>query len=434
MSEKTSMLIKELIATVSSGDWGTDTPSEKSANKVLCIRGADIPDLKIGGNGKMPVRFLKDKNFRERQLKENDFVVEVSGGSPTQSTGRGLLINSRILGIDGTPKICSNFCKRLSLKQDLVDPRYFYYFWSNNYNLREFFKWENGTTGIKNLDVSTYLESETISLPSLDVQRKIAAVLGTLDDKIEKNRKLNATLERMAQALFKSWFVDFEPFGVERKNVDGRQIPVELELMQIGQLNPTLETGKRPKGGASTSGVPSVGAESVKHLGDFDYSATKFVPEEFAAKMVRGKINGYEVLLYKDGGKPGTFMPHFSMFGEEFPYADFYINEHVFKLDAGSRERNVFLLFNLQTDINVHWFESCGAKAAVPGINQSNVFETWVFNPDQPKAKEYSATVLPMVTKILRNCRQNRTLAQLRDALLPKLMSGELDVDQVRID
>ena len=150
--------------------------------------------------------------------------------------------------------------------------------------------------------------------------------------------------------------------------------------------------------------------------------------------MVRGKINGYEVLLYKDGGKPGTFMPHFSMFGEEFPYADFYINEHVFKLDAGSRERNVFLLFNLQTDINVHWFESCGAKAAVPGINQSNVFETWVFNPDQPKAKEFSAIVLPMVTKILKNCKQSRTLAQLRDTLLPKLMSGELDVDQVRID
>lgn len=313
-----------------------------------------------------------------------------------------------------------------------VDPRWLYFVIAND---KFFDHCMAGAKGCKmpRGDKQQILEYP-VRLPDKPTQRKIAAVLGALDDKIELNRKMNATLEQMAQALFKSWFVDFEPFGVERKSVDGRQIPVEFELVQIGQLNPTLETGKRPKGGASTSGVPSVGAESVKHLGDFDYSATKFVPEEFAAKMVRGKINGYEVLLYKDGGKPGTFMPHFSMFGEEFPYADFYINEHVFKLDAGSRERNVFLLFNLQTDINVHWFESCGAKAAVPGINQSNVFDAWVFNPDQPKAKEFSAIVLPMVTKILKNCKQSRTLAQLRDTLLPKLMSGELDVDQVRID
>lgn len=366
-------------------------------------------------------RFITEEglnNSSAKWIKANCVVVAMYGATAGQ------------VAVVKIPVTTNQACCNLEVDDNKADYRFVFY------ALRQSYK---SLSGLANGGAQQNLNAQIIkdykiSFSPLPTQRKIAAVLGALDDKIEMNRKMNATLEQMAQTLFKSWFVDFEPFGVERKSVDGRQIPVEFELVQIGQLNPTLETGKRPKGGASTSGVPSVGAESVKHLGDFDYSATKFVPEEFAAKMVRGKINGYEVLLYKDGGKPGTFMPHFSMFGEEFPYADFYINEHVFKLDAGSRERNVFLLFNLQTDINVHWFESCGAKAAVPGINQSNVFETWVFNPDQPKAKEFSAIVLPMVTKILKNCKQSRTLAQLRDTLLPKLMSGELDVDQVRID
>ena len=409
--------------TVGRGEYGIAASAvEYSRDKYTYLRITDIKD-----DGTIDFSGLKsvdEPNAKRYLLEPNDIVFARTGAS----TGRSYFYDGR----DGQ-FVYAGFLIKFSLDPAKVFPQYVkYHCLSEGYRAWVSQTMTGSTRG--NINAVT-LGQMPLRLPSLPTQRKIAAVLGALDDKIVLNRKMNANLEAMAQALFKSWFVDFEPFGKDRKEVaEGVFVPDELDMVQVASLNPTLETGKRPKGGASASGIPSVGAESVKQLGDFDYLATKFVPEEFAAKMSRGKINGYEVLLYKDGGKPGTFIPHFSMFGEGFPYDEFFINEHVFKLDAGSPERNVFLLFNFQTEVNVHWFESCGAKAAVPGINQSNVFDAWVFNPDQPKAKEFGAIVLPMVTRILKNCRQNRTLAQLRDALLPKLMSGELDVEAVKVE
>lgn len=199
-------------------------------------------------------------------------------------------------------------------------------------------------------------------------------------------------------------------------------------MVQIANIPHILETGKRPKGGAVSSGVPSIGAENVKELGIVNFSSAKYIPEEFAQKMKTGVINGYELLLYKDGGKPGTFIPHFSMFGEGFPYQKFFINEHVFKLDFGDHGYNEFAYFYMQTDYAYHWLAHNGCKAAVPGINQQNVNDIWIYDPQNSKVREFCEWVQPIFTNIFKNCAQNVKLASLRDTLLPKLMFGELDV------
>ena len=273
-----------------------------------------------------------------------------------------------------------------------------------------------------------------VELPPIEEQRKIGGLLKAIDDKIELNNVINNNLEQQAKTLFKSWFVDFEPF--DESFVDspiGTKIPHSLQMVQIGSLSHILETGKRPKGGAVATGVPSIGAENVKRLGEVNFASAKYIPVEFAQKMDKGKVHGYELMLYKDGGKPGTFIPHFSMFGEGFPYDDFYINEHVFKLDFGDKGFNEFCYFYLQTDYPYNWLVNNGGKAAVPGINQQDVNSIWIYHPDNPIVKEYCKWVQPIFTTILRNCSQNVKLSQLRDALLPKLMSGELDVSDIEI-
>ena len=273
-----------------------------------------------------------------------------------------------------------------------------------------------------------------VELPPIEEQRKIGGLLKAIDDKIELNDVINNNLEQQAKTLFKSWFVDFEPF--DESFVDspiGTKIPHSLQMVQIGSLSHILETGKRPKGGAVATGVPSIGAENVKRLGEVNFASAKYIPVEFAQKMDKGKVHGYELMLYKDGGKPGTFIPHFSMFGEGFPYDDFYINEHVFKLDFGDKGFNEFCYYYLQTDYQYNWLANNGGKAAVPGINQQDVNSIWIYHPDNPIVKEYCKWVQPIFTTILRNCSQNVKLSQLRDALLPKLMSGELDVSDIEI-
>ena len=268
-----------------------------------------------------------------------------------------------------------------------------------------------------------------VFIPSLNIQEKIASFLSSLDDKIELNRRINENLEQQAQALFKSWFIDFGPFK-DGKFVDSElgMIPEELTISHIGDIPHTIESGRRPKGGAVLKGVPSIGAENIKGLGYYDYSKTKYIPEDFALTTNRGKINGYELLIYKDGGKPGYFIPNYTIFGEGFPFDEMFINEHVFRLDLMSKEYNVFAYFYMQTPYIMNQLNSIGGKAAIPGINTKDVESLPIFTEDNKKIKEFGNLVLPMITTILRNCHENARLAQLRDTLLPRLMSGKLEI------
>ncbi len=263
-------------------------------------------------------------------------------------------------------------------------------------------------------------------------QRRIASILSSLDRKIELNNKINADLEEMAQAIFKNWFVDFEPFK-NGKFVDSElgMIPEGWKVSQIADIPHILENGKRPKGGAVEKGIPSVGAEHVKGMCTYDYSKTKYINCEFAAKLKTGKINGYELMIYKDGGKPGYFIPNFSIFGEGYPFENCYLNEHVFKLDFdGNKEFNIFCYFFFKTEQIMSYFNAQGAKAAIPGINKKDVENIYIFSPDNESVIKFGEFAYPLFKQMLKNAIENRTLSLLRDTLLPRLMSGEIEVPQ----
>ena len=260
----------------------------------------------------------------------------------------------------------------------------------------------------------------------------IVSILSSLDRKIELNNKINADLEEMAQAIFKNWFVDFEPFK-DGKFVDSElgMIPEGWKVSQIADIPHILETGKRPKGGAVEKGIPSVGAEHVKGMCAYDYSKTKYINCEFAAKLKTGKINGYELMIYKDGGKPGYFIPNFSIFGEGYPFENCYLNEHVFKLDFdGNKEFNIFCYFFFKTEQIMSYFNAQGAKAAIPGINKKDVENIYIFSPDNESVIKFGEFAYPLFKQMLKNAIENRTLSLLRDTLLPRLMSGEIEVPE----
>lgn len=284
---------------------------------------------------------------------------------------------------------------------------------------------------IKHISLKTMREY-VFELPSLTDQRRIVSILSSLDRKIELNNKINADLEEMAQAIFKNWFVDFEPFK-DGNFVDSElgMIPEGWKVSQIADIPHILETGKRPKGGAVEKGIPSVGAEHVKGMCAYDYSKTKYINCEFAAKLKTGKINGYELMIYKDGGKPGYFIPNFSIFGERYPFENCYLNEHVFKLGFdGNKEFNIFCYFFFKTEQIMSYFNAQGAKAAIPGINKKDVENIYIFSPDNESVIKFGEFAYPLFKQMLKNAIGNRRLSLLRDTLLPRLMSGEIEVPQ----
>lgn len=145
------------------------------------------------------------------------------------------------------------------------------------------------STAVPIINKSSFSNYE-IEVPDLETQNRIASILSSIDSKIELNRRINDNLEQQAQALFKSWFVDFEPFrGGEFVDSALGSTPKELPIVYIEDIPHNIESGKRPKGGATFEGVPSIGAENIKGLGYYDYSKTKYIPKEYAQTIKKGK-------------------------------------------------------------------------------------------------------------------------------------------------
>jgi type I restriction enzyme S subunit len=209
-------------------------------------------------------------------------------------------------------------------------------------------------------------------------------------------------------------------------------IPQGWEVVTLGNVLTELETGRRPKGGVAsfTSGIPSVGAESINGIGVFDYAKTRYVPEDFYERHTSGRVRDFDVLLYKDGGKPGEFRPRVGMYGLSFPFVKFSINEHVFRMRT-ERLGQAFLYFLVSSHRVLEDFANKGGKAAIPGINQPDVKSTLLVHPSKQLLEKYNDLSLQFCERILRYASESQSLSEVRENLLPQLLSGELRVGDV---
>lgn len=157
-------VIDELIESTIGGDWGKDSEQGNYTEEVVCMRGADIPEIAKGKRGKPPVRFIIKKNLEKKQLFKDQITIEISGGSPTQSTGRTALITDELLQVYKNPLICTNFCRALSFKKKEFST-FVYSLMQYLYKKDIFFLYENGTTGIKNLDTGNLFGKHQIIIP-----------------------------------------------------------------------------------------------------------------------------------------------------------------------------------------------------------------------------------------------------------------------------
>ena len=256
------------------------------------------------------------------------------------------------------------------------------------------------------------------SVPTLAEQRAIASVLEALDDKIELNRRMNATLEAMARALFQSWFVDFDPVRVK---LDGRQpagldpgiaalfpaffhetkvghIPagwqlgrlVDLCILKRGHDLPTSTRTKGPIPVISSSGISGAHSET--------------------------KVRGPGVVT----GRYGTIGKVFYIETDYWPLnTTLYVDD--FK---GNPPR---FIFHVVGEVN---FQNYTDKAAVPGVNRNHLHEELTVLPPMELRQAFAHSVSPLWSQYVTNERESRTLATLRDTLLPKLLSGEFQFQE----
>lgn len=189
--------LDRFVSTNLSGDWGKADKQGNYTKEVTIIRGADIPELKLGGNGNMPRRFILQKNFDNKYIKENDIVIEISGGSPTQSTGRSLHVTPNLLKRISGDLICTNFCRIIRL-EDEYSSFYFSELFDSLYQKNVFFNYENGTTGIKNLDYKSVLENLPMKICT---NKKLLRHFYDLNLKIDKHKQSLAIQNKKLEQL-----------------------------------------------------------------------------------------------------------------------------------------------------------------------------------------------------------------------------------------
>lgn len=268
-----------------------------------------------------------------------------------------------------------------------------------------------GTSGRQRVQTNV-LENLILSLPPLDVQKKIAGVLGALDDKIELNNKINQNLEAQAQALFKSWFIDFEPFGGKMPN--DWKIGKLLDIATY--LNGLAMQKFRPKKGETS--IPVLKIKELRQ-GFCDTNS------DLCSSAVRSDY------IVQDGDV--IFSWSGTLLVDLWCGGICGLNQHLFKVSSAHFDKWFYYMWTKHYLIK---FSSIAAdKATTMGhIKREDLEKANVLIPSKEAYIKINNLQEPILEKIIANRIENRKLTELRDTLLPKLMNGEIDVDNVKID
>lgn len=191
--------LEKLVRRIKSGDWGKDEQSGNYTKRTFCIRGADLPDIKEGQTGKMPIRYILEKNFLEKSLVEGNVVVEISGGSPKQSTGRIVLIDKLFIDHCDNSLICTNFCKSLEIETGYS--LFFYLLWQYLYDKKVMFVYENGSNGLKNLNINDLLERESFVIPPMEIVSNFNRIVSNILTMKQANGIENSYLSTLRDTL-----------------------------------------------------------------------------------------------------------------------------------------------------------------------------------------------------------------------------------------
>ena len=244
-----------------------------------------------------------------------------------------------------------------------------------------------------------------VRVPDLNTQRAIAGILKSLDDKIAENRKINNNLEQQMEALYKSWFIDFEPFnGAQPENWSKTDIYSIADIIYGAPFSSKL---------FNTDGIgkPIIRIRDLKN-------------QEFVTYTTEEHPKGH---LIQPGdiivGMDGEFRPY--IWGNESAW----LNQRVCIFENKRPKGKAFVFFAIKPLLNV--IEQTQVATTVIHIGKKDYDAFEITLPDKTSLDRFDEITAPMIDQIVTNRLENKKLAALRDALLPKLMSGELDVSNI---
>lgn len=382
------------------GDRGKNYPSNNEFSNVGYCLFLNAKNVTPDGFSFGEVSFItqkKDAMLRKGKLEKNDVVLTTRGtvGNVAFYGERVLYsnvrINSGMLIIRPDPSV---FC-----------PEYVYWLFRSDVIQDQIKRFRSGTAQPQ-LPISSIKKFE-IPLVDIKTQEKIAAILSALDEKIATNRAINDNLLEQMQAIYKSWFVDYLPFGGEMPE-SWTQTGI-YSLANIIYGAPFASKQFNTEG----SGKPIIRIRDLKD-------------QQFATYTTEVHPKGY---LLRPGdivvGMDGEFRPY--IWGND----EAWLNQRVCVFENKRPKGKAFLYFTIKPLL--YAIEQTQVATTVIHIGKKDYDAFEIMLPDDATLDSFDSLTAPMIMQIVSNSFENKRLAAMRDALLPKLMSGEIDVSAVQL-
>ena len=393
------------VADVQTGPFGSQLHKENYVNKGTPIVTVEHLGNKWFTSQNLPMVSDEDKlRLAKYCSQEGDVIFSRVG-----SVDRCSYVSKEYSGW-----LFSGRCLRVRPRSG-INPEYLYYFLTNE-GTKQYIR--NIAVGATMPSINTKLLNEVpITIPSLGDQRRIASILSSLDRKIELNNKINADLEEMAQAIFKNWFVDFEPFK------DGKFVDSELGMIPEGWKVISLSEIMKYNGGSQPPASEFIdtyqeGYIRFIQIRDYDNdSHITYIPISKRNKL----CDELDIMIARYGAALGRIC-----WGLKGAY-----NVALAKVTPIKSYYREYLRCYLNTSYFYQSINNKGARCAQSGFNQSDINSYMIAFPiDETVVMNFNDLCSSIMDKRLSLRYENSRLALLRDTLLPRLMSGELEVPE----
>ena len=411
-----------------------DIPLRNGLTRPKAVRGSGVKMVNMGelfahsriGNVPMERVPLSEAESKKYLLKKGDLLF---ARQSLVYSGAGKC--SIFLGAS-EPITYEGHLIRARLNSSIADPAFYFYFFNSRIGRQtiESIVEQVAAAGIRGSDLAK------LSVPyfSVQKQRRIAKILGTFDDKIELNRQMNETLEATARAIFKSWFVDFDPV---KAKMDGRKPPCmdakTAALFPSAFQNSAL--GEIPKGWEV--GILGEIAKNIRHsvkASEIDSSECFIGLEHMPRRNIalsQWQIDA-EIASNKYRFRQGEILfgklnPHFHKVG--VAPIDGICSTDILVIRPIDSEWFGTVLGFVSSDNFVAYTTAFSKGTTLPRTNWKDMSSYKTVLPKIEIAQKYTGFIQPIIKRIIENIHQSHTLAQTRDTLLPKLLSGEIRVD-----
>jgi type I restriction enzyme, S subunit len=433
-------LFKDILLETKDGEWGKGEPGEDLV-RMKVIRGTDFEAVRNFRLDDVPERFILRHIAERKSLKPYDILLETAGGTRDQPTGRSVILKPELFKKTDLPITCASFSRFLRVNSDIANPEYIFWWLQYMYESRKIEVFHVQHTGVARFQYTLFATTTNINLPPNDEQSEIARTLSCLDKRIELNQRMNITLEGIALAIFKSWFVDFDPVKAKaegRKPEDMDEptaslfpstftesalgpIPEGWIVNDLGNLS-NIAIGRTPprKEPEWFTENPSDNKWiSIRDLGEasvFIMRASEYLTNEAVEK--------FRIPLIK----AGTVVLSFKLTLGRVAIAaeDMYSNEAIaqFKLDK-SPLNSIYLYFYLKN----YNYNNLGSTSSIATAVNSQILKTinTVVAPPAVLAA-FEKQTLPIIQKIKSNLLCTKILSETRNLLLPRLISGKLRI------